>query len=162
VTEEGAASAADAGESTGPDRRRVMMMGAAAGLGVAGVAALAGCGSDSTASRAAGAAAAAATTPTPGAPLAKLSDVPVGGVYAAAAPDGKPIIIAQPTAGQVVAFDAACTHAGCKVVANDKTLTCPCHNSTFDGLTGKNLTGPASTPLPAVAVKVKGTDIVAG
>jgi Rieske Fe-S protein len=147
-----------------------MALGAATALGVAGTAALASCGSSSsTATPASGSAAGGAGAPTSGGSaagssgaLAKLSDLPVGKAVNAAGPNGTSIIIAQPTAGTVVAFSAKCTHAGCKVLASGSTLECPCHGSTFDLATGKNLSGPAPSPLPAVAVKVSGTDIVAG
>lgn len=166
----------DGARATAPDRRRVMMLGAVAGLGVAGVTGLAGCGSDSASTTdtgagatSAGAAASDATSggaasgeAASGGALAKLADVPVGGSYAAKGADGQPIIISQPQAGTVVAFSAVCTHQGCKVEPKDKVLNCPCHQSTFDPVTGKNLSGPAPSPLPAVAVKVSGTDVVAG
>jgi Rieske Fe-S protein len=165
VTDDGVHAATElTGPDAGPDRRRVMLLGAAAGLGVAGVAGLAACGSGSSAG--AGASSAVASAPAAsgsgGGALAKLADVPVGGSVAAAGPDGKPIVISQPQAGTVVAFSAVCTHQGCKVAPAGKTLDCPCHGSTFDAFTGKNLSGPAPTPLPAVAVKVSGTDVVAG
>jgi Rieske Fe-S protein len=172
VTEDGArTTAATTDRATGPDRRRMMLLGAATGLGVAGVAGLAGCGSDSGATAgASGAASGPAASASSGAAggaaaggvLAKLADVPVGGSFPAAGADGQPIIISQPQAGTVVAFSAVCTHQGCKVVPADKILNCPCHQSTFDPFTGKNVGGPAPSPLPAVAVKVSGTDVVAG
>ena len=150
----------------GPARRSVVVLGAAATLGAAGVAGLAGCGSSSsgtTGSTAAGSSAAGGASAAPaGGALAKLADIPVGGAALAAGPDGKPIVIAQPTAGAVVAFSAACTHQGCKVAPAGKVLNCPCHGSVFDAFTGKNLQGPAPSPLPAVAVKVSGADVVAG
>jgi len=104
----------------GPGRRQVVL-GAAVAAG--GAALLAGCSSDSgTSTQPAPAASGAASSPAAsggasaaGGALAKLSDVPVGGSYAATGPDGKPIVIAQPTAGQVVAFSATCTHQGCPV-----------------------------------------------
>ena len=133
---------ADVAGATGPDRRRVMMLGAAAGLGAVGAATVAGCGSETTG------------------PLAKLADVPVGGSYASAGMNGQPIVIAQPEAGRVVAFSASCTHAGCKVKPKGKTLACPCHNSTFDAFTGQVIDGLANAPLPAVAVKINGSDVV--
>jgi Rieske Fe-S protein len=150
-----------------------MALGAAAALGVTGVTALAGCGSSSSAgstgstaaagtSAAGGSASAGAAAGGSGGALAKLSDVPVGQSFSAAGPDGKPIVISQPTAGQVVAFSAKCTHQGCTVLPQDKTLMCPCHGSTFDPATGKNLGGPAPSPLNPIAVKLSGTDIVAG
>jgi cytochrome b6-f complex iron-sulfur subunit len=155
------ATEGDAGPATGPDRRRVMMLGAAAGLGVTGAAALAGCGSGS-ASTTTGADSSAGASATPTGPLAKLTDIPVGGSYASSGVKGQPIVIAQPEAGKVVAFSASCTHAGCKVKPEGKTLTCPCHNTTFDAFTGQVLSGPASTPLPAVGVKLDGADVVLG
>jgi nitrite reductase/ring-hydroxylating ferredoxin subunit len=86
----------------------------------------------------------------------------VGGAISAKGADGKPIVIARPETGKVVAFSAVCTHRGCSVTPNGNKLVCPCHRSQFDALTGAALTGPASSPLPAVTVKVDGTDVVPG
>jgi Rieske Fe-S protein len=126
--------------------RRSVLIGA----GVVGVTALAACGGKSSS----GAAAATTGAPVSGA-LAQLSDVPVGGAIAAKA-SGKPIIIAQPTAGQVTAFSAICTHMGCTVApsASGKELDCPCHGSKYNATTGAVIGGPAPKPLSAVAVKV--------
>jgi Rieske Fe-S protein len=96
-----------------------------------------------------------------GKPLSALSDIPVGGAVSVNGPDGTPMILAQPTPGEVVAFSGVCTHAGCTVApAGELVLTCPCHGSTFDAATGKSLTGPASAALPRVPVTVKGETIV--
>jgi len=162
-----------AGPAAGPGRRGVVALAGAAALGVAGVASLAACGSGSSAGSAttpaasgggaaAGSSSAAGSSAAAGGgALAKLADVPVGGAVAAAGPDGKPIIISQASAGTVTAVSALCTHAGCKVLIQNGKLDCPCHGSVFD-LSGKVLKGPAATPLPAVAVKISGTDVVAG
>jgi Rieske Fe-S protein len=142
-------------ESPGPERRRVMALGAATAVGGA---ALAGCGSGSaaTTSTAAGPATVAADTR-----IAKLADVPVGGSVATTGPAG-PVVLAQPSAGRIVAHSGVCTHAGCAVRAAGATLACPCHGSTFDAFTGAVLRGPAKAPLAAVPVKVSGQDVVAG
>lgn len=158
-----------------PTRRHVVATGTAGALGLAAAAAsLAACGSGSTGtndgatsgSTTSGSTASGSTTPTgaatPGGPLAKLSAVPVGGAVTVKAPDGTQVIIAQPEAGKVVAFSAICTHRGCLVVPKGTKLECPCHSATFDAFTGKVLTSPADSPLPAIAVVVKGDDIVAG
>ncbi len=52
----------------------------------------------------------------------------------------------------VVGYSKICTHAGCPVGlyrAQDHSLLCPCHQSTFDVLRGAVPTfGPAARPLP--------------
>lgn len=96
----------------------------------------------------------------PGTELAALSAVPVGG-SASVTVDGVPLLIAQPSAGAVVAFSAICTHQGC-VVAAGAEFDCPCHGSRYDAATGEVLQGPAPDPLPPVAVRVDGDRIVAG
>jgi Rieske Fe-S protein len=133
--------------------RRSVLIGA----GALGAAALAGCGSKgSTAAKSSDTAAAA-----PGA-LAQLSDIPVGTAIAAK-DNGKPIIIAQPSAGQVTAFSAICTHMGCTVApsSSGKELDCPCHGSKYNATTGAVIHGPAPKPLPAVAVKLVNGAVVA-
>lgn len=164
-------------------RRDVLCAG---GVGAAGVCALllAGCSSESgsssttstsvpatstsaapTSSGASGGQTAtstsAATSPRPsGTKVADLSSIPVGG-SAAATLNGQPIVLAQPTRGNVVGFSAICTHQGCTVNAGGAVLNCPCHGSTFNAFTGANLSGPAPSPLPAITVTVAGTAVYA-
>jgi Rieske Fe-S protein len=96
----------------------------------------------------------------PGGRIAALTDVPVGGAYQLAV-DGKRVLIAQPVAGTVVAYDATCPHQGCTVRAGeDGALVCPCHGSAFDLATGDVLQGPAVEPLTPLAVTVSGTDVL--
>ncbi|MGZ4650219.1 MAG: Rieske (2Fe-2S) protein [Kineosporiaceae bacterium] len=156
-----------------PDRRTVV---AAAVLGAGGLTALTACSSSSnsngtTSSSVAadpsptapggGAAASGSDTGASGTGLVKLSDVPVGGSVAAQAPSGV-VVVAQPTAGRVVAFSAVCTHQGCRVNPAGPQLDCPCHGSVFDAFTGQVLRGPAQAPLESVPVKVSGQEVVAG
>ncbi len=158
-----------------PSRRSVVRVGAAAALGIAGAGTLAACGggdSPGTAATTAGpspAASAAGTSPaaTPSgtasgpseAALAALEDVPVGQAVRVEGPSGT-VIVAQPAAGSVVAFDARCPHQGCKVNVDNTTLACPCHGSRFELATGKVLNGPATEDLSPIAVRVQGTSIV--
>ncbi len=156
---------------TSPSRRRVVQMGAVAGLGLVGAGTLAACGSDDTGvttSAAAGggetstaAAGEQTSAAAAGAVLAKLSDIPVGQALAAKTADGTDIVLVQATAGEVTGFKAACTHQGCPVKPNGASLDCPCHGSKF-GLDGAPTKGPAKNPLAAFAVKVDGEDVVAG
>ena len=84
----------------------------------------------------------------------------MGGAVSAKAADGSPIIVAQPSAGNVAAFTAVCTHMGCTVKPAGAELHCPCHGSKFDALTGKVLHGPAAAPLASVPVTLSGGEIV--
>jgi nitrite reductase/ring-hydroxylating ferredoxin subunit len=92
--------------------------------------------------------------------LAKTSEVPVGGGVSAKTSDGQPVIVAQPSKGQFVAFSAICTHQGCTVAPSGDIIKCPCHGSTYDLATGDNTGGPAPSPLPKISVTVKGGAVV--
>ncbi|GAA1832161.1 ubiquinol-cytochrome c reductase iron-sulfur subunit [Agromyces salentinus] len=102
----------------------------------------------------------AADEPPTGEDVAALADVPVGGSIAATIA-GASALVAQPTAGQVVAFSAICTHQGCTVAAAGGELDCPCHGSKFDSATGAVINGPAQEPLRAIPVSISGDRIVA-
>ncbi len=58
----------------------------------------------------------------------------------------------------VVSYSKICTHAGCPVGlyrAESHELLCPCHQSTFDVLTGAEPTfGPADRPLPQLPIEI--------
>ncbi|MFC4855003.1 Rieske 2Fe-2S domain-containing protein [Actinophytocola glycyrrhizae] len=96
--------------------------------------------------------------PTTGAPegLASTGDIPVGG---GAVFQAEQVVITQPSPGEFRAYSAVCTHQGCLVneVAGG-TINCDCHGSKF-ALDGSVSQGPASAPLPPVAVKVTGDQI---
>nr|WP_240896122.1 Rieske (2Fe-2S) protein [Kineococcus siccus] len=90
-----------------------------------------------------------------------MSDVPVGSAVKVEAADGTGVVVAQPTAGTAVAFNARCPHAGCAVAVDDAELNCPCHGSRFDALTGAVLKGPATEPLAPYPVTVTDGAVVA-
>lgn len=87
-----------------------------------------------------------------------LASIPVGGAVSATLA-GKPIVVSQPSAGQVVAFSAVCTHQGCTVAPQGKEFDCPCHGSRFDATTGDVLNGPARDPLPKLKAQVSGDSV---
>ncbi|RZQ65609.1 Rieske (2Fe-2S) protein [Amycolatopsis suaedae] len=128
-------------------RRTALTAGAAVAAGAAGMVTLAACGSDEPATG-------------PNAPLAALNDIPVGQAKIVAGPGDEEVVVARPTESTAAAFSATCTHQGCKVKAEGASLTCPCHGSVFDALTGAVRTGPADKPLPAVPVKVENGQIL--
>jgi Rieske Fe-S protein len=92
--------------------------------------------------------------------LATTAEVPEGGGKII---DGKNIVITQPQADTFKAFSAVCTHQGCIVsTVSGGTIDCPCHGSKFSVKDGSVVNGPATRPLPPVAIKVEGTSIVQG
>ncbi|NIJ11665.1 Rieske Fe-S protein [Saccharomonospora amisosensis] len=96
----------------------------------------------------------------PGQNLTSLSDVPVGGATAVTTPDGQDAVVSRPSANEVAAFSAICTHQGCKVDPQGAELRCPCHGSVFDAFTGEVRRGPADQPLPEINVRVDNGRIV--
>ncbi|HEY0639605.1 MAG TPA: Rieske (2Fe-2S) protein, partial [Pseudonocardiaceae bacterium] len=104
----------------------------------------------------------AATTPGGGGTagvLAKMSDVPVGGGIIVEG-DGGPVLLVQPTAGQIKAYNPACTHQGTQVEPpQGGVMTCPNHGSQFAAADGSVKKGPANGPLAAVEVTVSGEEI---
>lgn len=144
----------------------------AALLGAVGAGTLAACGSGApsggagaTTAPAATGATAPASSPAVGgssvaeSSLAALSDVPVGGAITVEGTEG-PVVIAQPTAGTVVGFNARCPHAGTPVRPSGDLLQCPNHGSTFEVATGKVLKGPAVSDLAPFPVKIDGDTII--
>ncbi|HEY6192055.1 MAG TPA: Rieske 2Fe-2S domain-containing protein [Bacteroidota bacterium] len=73
----------------------------------------------------------------------------------------KAIILVRTEQEQVKAFSAVCTHLGCIVEfkPDEKIFKCNCHGSQFD-LTGKNIAGPAPTPLKPFRVELKDDNIL--
>ncbi|WDT90845.1 Rieske (2Fe-2S) protein [Streptomyces sp. SCSIO-PteL053] len=92
-----------------------------------------------------------------GAVLAATADIPEGGGMVFAA---QKVVVTQPKPGEFKAFSSTCTHQGCAVKdVSAGTITCPCHNSTFDAATGSPTGGPATQPLPAREITVEGDSI---
>lgn len=69
------------------------------------------------------------------------------------------VALVRGTGTDIRALSGYCTHQGCAVKKAGDQLDCPCHGSSFDAGTGEVLAGPASSPLPEVAVTVDG-DVV--
>ncbi|SCG64163.1 Rieske (2Fe-2S) protein [Micromonospora inositola] len=90
-------------------------------------------------------------------PLARTTDIPVGGgaVFAS-----KGVVITQPNPGEFKGFNPICTHQGCPVSNVDGgTINCTCHGSRFSISDGSVKQGPATRPLAAKNVKVDGDQI---
>ena len=92
-----------------------------------------------------------------GGALGAAADVPVGGgvIY-----KDEKVVVTQPAEGEFKGFSAICTHQGCPVGSvADGVIMCPCHGSAFSIEDGSVEAGPATKPLGAVEVTVKGGEI---
>jgi thiosulfate dehydrogenase (quinone) large subunit len=76
--------------------------------------------------------------------------------------DGSAALVIRGTDGELSAFSAVCTHAGCDVVWRDGEIRCPCHHARFDPATGEPTRGPARAPLTALEVVERDGRIVLG
>jgi Rieske Fe-S protein len=138
--------------------RRTVLAGTA---GLSAAAALAACGGDDepTGGGNSGGGDTGATGAAGGV-LANVADIPVGGGKIFAAEN---VVVTQPTAGQIKAFSATCTHQGCKVgTVEGGLIKCPCHGSAYKIADGSVANGPTNGPLPAADVTVADGKITLG
>ena len=91
--------------------------------------------------------------------LVSLDQLPSqGGVVLAQ----REVVLTRDAGGAVHGFSAICTHLGCTVDSvQNGTIMCPCHGSRFNADTGAVDRGPATRPLPAVPVVVRGNGVYA-
>lgn len=100
----------------------------------------------------------------PARPVARLADIPVGGVRLFRYPGPEdPCILVRPSEGEVVAYSQKCTHLSCAVyyAREHGRLECPCHEGYFSVRTGRPLQGPPQRPLPRVVLQRRGEALVA-
>lgn len=139
-------------------RATLLRSAAALAVGGVGTAALAGCADPAAPSG-------VAAPPSGGGEKVTVaaSDVPVGGVVSQTVGED-PVVVAQPTQGQFVAFSAVCTHAGGIVApAGRLVVQCPLHGSQFDlGDDGAVLAPPAQKPLATYPLTVSGDQLELG
>ncbi|MEW2133593.1 Rieske (2Fe-2S) protein [Streptomyces sp. NPDC005435] len=145
---------------TQPATRRTLLATGAATLAVCCV----GCGGDDSAGSTAEATPGSTGGENGSAPaaqaLARTADIPEGGgkIFA----DQK-IVVTQPVKGEYKAFSAVCTHQGCALnQVVDGMMDCPCHGSKFRITDGSVAQGPATQPLAARPIQVRGNSITLG
>ena len=74
---------------------------------------------------------------------------------------GTKIAVAN-VAGTFYAFGDTCTHRECSLAEGDleeTTVTCPCHGSEFDVVSGAVLRGPARVPVGSFEVQAEGGNL---
>jgi Rieske Fe-S protein len=92
-----------------------------------------------------------------GEPLAKTSEIKVGGgeVF-----NDQQVVVTQPKSGEFKCFTAVCTHQGCLVSdVSGGTINCNCHGSQYSIEDGSVVTGPATFPLSPEPITVSGEEI---
>lgn len=122
-----------------------------------------GSGGSSTASNSgASSAASNANVPSNAVKLAPGSRLPKGQAATYSDPgDGSPDILIRNSEGDLKAFSAVCTHAGCTVGYENGTIVCPCHGGEYDAETGEVIAGPPPAPLEPKKVVEAGGEIYA-
>lgn len=75
--------------------------------------------------------------------------------------DGSPDILIRDEGGQLRAFSAVCTHAGCTVGYDGSEIYCPCHGGTYSAETGEVTGGPPPEGLAPKKVLERGGQIYA-
>jgi len=90
--------------------------------------------------------------------IAQVSTVPVNSAVNFTIPSNSdPGVLIHLNNGKFVAYDAACTHAGCPVQYDPSSqhLLCPCHGAEFDPANAAAVVqGPTNTPLQAVSIQI--------
>jgi thiosulfate dehydrogenase (quinone) large subunit len=90
--------------------------------------------------------------------IGSLQQVPVGQAASFRDPTtDRPAVAVRLSDRRVVAYHAACTHAGCTVGFDPASslLVCPCHGAAFDPhRSAAVVNGPATAPLPALPITV--------
>ena len=74
---------------------------------------------------------------------------------------GTKIAVAN-VAGTFYAFGDTCTHRECSLAEGDleeTIVTCPCHGSEFDVVSGQVLRGPARVPVGSFEVRAEGGNL---
>ena len=92
--------------------------------------------------------------------VARADDLKEGDMQAFDA-GGTKIAVAN-VAGTFYAFGETCTHRECSLAEGDleeTTVTCPCHGSEFDVVSGQVLRGPARVPVGSFEVRVEGGNL---
>ncbi len=100
----------------------------------------------------------------PAATVARIDEIPVGGVKLFPYPTPQEqCIMVRTAATEYVAYSQKCTHLSCAVFySREKNrLECPCHNGAFSVKDGSVLQGPPRRPLPRLELQRHGDELVA-
>lgn len=97
-------------------------------------------------------------------PVARLDELPVGGVKLFTYPTKDDhCILVRLSENEHVSYSQKCTHLSCAVYYSQENnrLECPCHKGYFSVAGGAVLQGPPSRPLPKIVLDSRGGQLVA-
>lgn len=97
-------------------------------------------------------------------PVARVGEIPVGGVKLFTYPtQDDHCILVRTAENEHVSYSQKCTHLSCAVYYSRESnrLECPCHKGFFSIEDGSVLQGPPSRPLPRIVLENRGDEIVA-
>jgi thiosulfate dehydrogenase [quinone] large subunit len=135
-----------------------------AGSGAGGKASggAAGSGSGASSGSASGSGGASSSVPSGAIKLGPGSRLPSGQAATYSDPaDGSPDILIRDSSGNLKAFSAVCTHAGCTVGYEGGVIVCPCHGGEYSAESGEVIAGPPPTGLAPKRVVESGGQIYA-
>ena len=95
--------------------------------------------------------------PYPEKAIARLDDVPVGGVVEFRYAEDEPCLLIRLDRDRLVAYGQKCPHLACAVIPRPEEgdIYCPCHNGYFEIEHGRPIAGPPRRPLPLVTLDVR-------
>ncbi|GGF25967.1 cytochrome b6 [Halobacillus andaensis] len=96
--------------------------------------------------------------------ITKLADLPKGSSIEFHYPtEEESALLVHTKAGELKAYNNACTHLMCPVFyeEKDEVLLCPCHKGYFDLNNGHPIAGPPQRELPMIEVEVKNGTVYA-
>ncbi len=97
-------------------------------------------------------------------PVARLGEIPVGGVKLFTYPTKRrPLHMVRTGENEYVSYSQKCTHLSCAVYYSQASnrLECPCHQGFFSIKDGAVLQGPPSRPLPRIVLETRGEQVIA-
>lgn len=96
--------------------------------------------------------------------IAAVDEIPVGGSRIFNYPgEHEPALLVRLDDSRFVAYDQRCTHLVCPVIPQVEAgrFYCPCHEGSFDLVSGRPLAGPPRRPLTRVRLEIRGGRVFA-
>jgi Rieske Fe-S protein len=97
-------------------------------------------------------------------PIARVDEVKVGSAVSFHYPgEHDPCVLVRTDEETFLAYNQLCTHLSCAVLprVEQRSLVCPCHEGSFDLMTGRPTAGPPRRPLPKITLEIRDDTIYA-